>query len=144
METKLVATYVAEDALSNLTGRLTLYNLFGERYAATWPAVAGRMVVATTWLREAEERQHAQRVLILAPDGDLVAEAATSFAVGGGRPIHTQVVRFDRVVLPAPGTYRVQVWLDRTPVADLPLVAVDTGEQEQANAPGERLAEVRP
>lgn len=132
---KLLATHLCEDALAGLAGRLTLYNLFGERYAAAWPAVVPRLVVANTWLRDREgggeiERGEVftERVVILNPDHQgTVAEAASSWQFDA--PLHTNISRFADVVLPTPGTYRVQVWLGREQVAEYPLVAIDTSEE---------------
>jgi hypothetical protein len=153
---KLLATHLCEDALAGLAGRLTLYNLFGERYAAAWPALVPRLVVANSWLREGPSINSGQaelraggpsispsidsgqgnkrdvfieRVVILSPDQQRTVAEATSvleFEV----LLHTTISRFADVVLPTPGTYRVQVWLGREQVADYPLVAIDTSKKE--------------
>jgi len=129
-ETKLALFYIAEDALTNPAGRLSLYNLFAERYAAVWPAVAERLVVACIWVREGERRTHSQRVAVLSPAGELVDETGGEFEIGGQRMFHIHVHHFHGIVLPGPGSYRVQAWLDRALMADLPLAAISTQGEE--------------
>lgn len=121
----LLSTYLCEDALAGLTGRLTLYNLFGEQYATAWPAIVPRFAVSNTWLlEEPSGNTFTERVVILTPDRQTtVAEAATSWRFDGA--LHTNVSRFADVVLPAPGIYRVQVWLGRELRADYPLTVLN-------------------
>lgn len=140
---RLLATHLCEDALAGLAGRLTLYNLFGEQYAASWPALVPRLVVANTWLRETGRQgdretggqgdTFTERVVILNPDHQgTVAEAASSWQFDA--PLHTTVSRFLDVVLPRPGTYRVLVLLGQETIVDYPLLATDTSESgKEAN-----------
>jgi hypothetical protein len=80
-----------------------------------------RMHVVTTWLNEsAQTRQVIQRVAVLSPDGELVADQAATVDVGPGA-YHTQITRFLDTVFIAPGTYRAQIQAGTDIVADLPL-----------------------
>jgi hypothetical protein len=129
MDLKLISTVICDDVLRNPGGWLSLYTLFREVYADAYPTTLVRMHVVTTWLNEsARTRQVIQRVAVLSPEGELVADQAARFDVGPGA-YHTQITRFLDTVFIAPGTYRVQVLRLRSGqvqagteiVADLPL-----------------------
>jgi hypothetical protein len=80
-----------------------------------------RMHVVATWLNEsAQARQVIQRVAVLSPEGELVADQAARFDEGPGA-YHTQITRFLDTVFVVPGTYRVQAQAGTEIVADLPL-----------------------
>jgi hypothetical protein len=121
MDLKLISTIICDDVLRNPGGWLSLYTLFREVYADAYPTTLVRMHVVTTWLNEsARTRQVIQRVAVLSPEGELVADQAARFDVGPGA-YHTQITRFLDTVFIAPGTYRVQVQAGTEIVADLPL-----------------------
>ena len=130
----LLSALVCEDVLNSLSGRLTFYNVFRDLYATRLPALVTRLAIATTWLREAPTpATFAQRVVILSPNGQAtVAEAAGEFRLGGDVVEHTHVNNFQAVVLPQPGRYQVEVWLDRQQAAAFPLVVVGPPADEGA------------
>ena len=144
-ELRLVSTVVCDDVLINAGGRVTLYSIFRDLLADGYPTMVVRLHVVTTWLNpSAQDRQVIERVAILSPDGgELLADAATTFTVGPGL-YHSQISRFRDLLIPAPGTCRVQV-LRHCPgqaqagtelVADLPLLmvappAAEAGEAEE-------------
>jgi hypothetical protein len=118
---KLISTVICDDVLRNPGGWLSLYSLFREVYADTYPTTLVRMHVVTTWLNEsAQTRQVIRRVAVLSPGGELVADQAATVDVGPGA-YHTQITRFLDTVFVAPGTYRVQMQAGTEIVADLPL-----------------------
>jgi hypothetical protein len=121
MDLKLISTVICDDVLRNPGGWLSLYSLFREVYADAYPTTLVRMHVVTTWLSEsAQTHQVIQRVAILSPQGELVADQAATVDVGPGA-YHTQITRFLDTVFLAAGTYRVQVQAGTDVVADLPL-----------------------
>ena len=110
--------------LRNPGGWLSLYTLFREVYADAYPTTLVRMHVVATWLNEsAQTHQVIQRVAVLSPEGELVADQAATVDVGPGA-YHTQITRFLDTVFVAPGTYRVQVQAGTEVVADLPLFLI--------------------
>jgi hypothetical protein len=118
---KLISTVICDDVLRNPGGWLSLYTLFREVYADAYPTTLVRMHVVTTWLNEsAQARQVIQRMAVLSPEGELVADQAATVDVGPGA-YHTQITRFLDAVFVAPGTYRIQVQAGTDIVADLPL-----------------------
>ncbi len=122
-----VSVVVCEDVLANPSGRLTLYNLFRDLTADGFPATLPRLHVVTTWYNPQKDDGRALiRVAILAPDGSLVGDATATISVALGA-YHTQVSRFRDLVLPEPGTYRVQVAQESRIVSDLPLTVIGTG-----------------
>ena len=121
---RLISTVICDDVLRNPGGWLSLYTLFREVYADAYPTTLVRMHVVTTWLNEsAQTRQAIQRVAILSPQGELVADQAAGLDVGPGA-YHTQITRFLDTVFVAPGTCRVQVQAGTEIVADLPLFSM--------------------
>jgi hypothetical protein len=121
MDLKLISTVICDDVLRNPGGWLSLYTLFREVYARAYPTTLVRMHVVATCVNEsAQTRQVIQRVAILSPQGELVADQAATVDVGPGA-YHTQITRFLDTVFVAPGTYRVQVQAGTEVVADLPL-----------------------
>jgi len=134
---ELISVLVCEDVLANPSGRLTLYNLFHDLTADSFPATLPRLHVVTTWYNPQEDGSQALiRVVILAPDETLVGDATATVSVGPDACYHTQVSRFRDLVLPGPGTYRVQVARESRIVSDLPLVVLGPG-------PGGAQAETR-
>jgi hypothetical protein len=118
---RLVSTIICDDVLRNPGGWLSLYTLFREVYADAYPTTLVRMHVVATWLNEsAQAASVIQRVAVLSPDGELVADQAATIDVGPGA-YHTQITRFLDTVFVVPGTYRVQVQAGTEIVADLPL-----------------------
>jgi hypothetical protein len=118
---RLISTVICDDVLRNPGGWLSLYTLFREVYADAYPTTLVRMHVVATWLNEsAQARQVIQRVAVLSPEGELVADQAARFDVGPGA-YHTQITRFLDTVFVVPGTYRVQAQAGTEIVADLPL-----------------------
>jgi hypothetical protein len=118
---RLISTVICDDVLCNPGGWLSLYTLFREVYARAYPTTLVRMHTVTTWLNESTQtRQVIQRVAILSPQGELVADQAATIDVGPGT-YHTQITRFLDTGFVAPGTYRVQVQAGTDIVADLPL-----------------------
>jgi len=121
MDLKLISTIICDDVLRNPGGWLSLYSLFREVYADAYPTTLVRMHVVATWLNDsAQTRQIIQRVAVLSPEGELVADQAATIDVGPGA-YHTQITRFLDTVFLAPGTYHVQVQAGTEIVADLPL-----------------------
>ena len=123
MDLRLVSTTICDDVLQNPAGRLTLHAIFRDLHADAYPAEVVRLHAVTTWFNGAQAaREVIERVAITAPDGELVADAATTFSVQAGA-YHSQISRFRWLVLPTPGVYRVQVVAGAEVVADLPLLA---------------------
>ena len=134
----LVSVVICDDVLVNVADRITLYSVFRDLYADGYPAQVVRLHVVTTWLNETSGAQQAvERVVILSPDGELVADVAAQFTL---RPdtYHTQISRFRNLIFPVPGLYRVQVQRETEVVADLPLFLMappaETGEIQEEEA----------
>jgi len=120
----LVSVVICDDVLVNAAGRITLYAIFRDLWADTYPAEVVRLHITTTWLNTSQaDREVVERVVILSDGGDLVADAASTFTVCAGA-YHSQISRFRALVFPEPGTYRVQVQAGPEVVADLPLFLV--------------------
>lgn len=133
----LVATIICEDVLANPSGRLTLYNVFHDLTADRFPALFPRLHVVTSWYAQyAQEREQTEviQVAVVAPDGTVIGGAAATIVVNPGA-YHTQISRFQGLVLPVPGEYRVQVQQGSRLVGNLPLVVVGPegpgGKEEQ-------------
>lgn len=131
---RLISTVICDDVLRNPGGWLSLYTLFREVYAEVYPTTLVRMHVVVTWLNEsAQTRQAIQRVAVLSPQGELVADQAATVDVGPGA-YHTQITRFLDTVFVAPGTYRIQVQAGTEVVADLPLFSMPPVEAAKEEA----------
>jgi hypothetical protein len=127
---RLVSTVVCDDVLVNAADRTTLYGIFRDMWASGYPAEVVRLHVVTTWFNPTQAaREVTERVAILAPDGELVADAAITFTVGPGW-YHSQVSRFRDLVAVAPGQYRVQVQAGTELVEDLPLLMTGPASDE--------------
>lgn len=127
---RLVSTVVCDDVLVNAADRMTMYSVFRDMGASGYPAEVVRLHIVTTWYNPTQmEREVIERVAILAPDGELVADAAVSFTVGPGW-YHTQVSRFRDLVALVPGRYRVQVQAGTELVQDLPLLMTGPAPDE--------------
>ena len=136
---RLVSTVVCDDVLVNAADRMTMYSVFRDMGASGYPAEVVRLHVVTTWYNPTQrEREVTERVTILAPDGELVADAAArasapiaarSRTCGPGW-YHTQVSRFRDVVALVPGRYRVQVQAGTELVQDLPLLMIGPSPDE--------------
>jgi hypothetical protein len=125
---KLVSTIVCEDVLANPAGRLTLYNLFQDLEATSFPASLPRLHVVSTWHNPGESSAQALvRVVVLAPDESLVGDAVATVSAAAGA-YHTHISRFRELVLPSPGTYRVQIVHADQVVSDLPLAVIEPGK----------------
>jgi hypothetical protein len=127
---RLISIVICDDVLRNPGGWLSLYTLFREVYADAYPTTLVRMHVVTTWLNElAQTRQVIQRVAVLSPQGELVADQAATVDVGPGE-YHTQITRYLDTVFVTPGTYRVQVQAGTEVVADLPLFLMPAASED--------------
>jgi hypothetical protein len=134
---RLVSTVVCDDVLVNAADRMTMYSVFRDMGASGYPAEVVRLHIVTTWYNPTQrEREVIERVAILAPDGELVADAAVSFTVGPGW-YHTQVSRFRDLVALVPGRYRVQVQAGTELIQDLPLLM--TGPAPEGGAVQEEV-----
>ena len=122
----LASILLCEDVLANPSGRLTLYNVFRDLEAATFPASIVRAHVVTTWYNSGDTpAKFIVRVAIITPgEGEtLVGDAAVTVQVAPGA-YYTLVSRFRDLLLPLPGAYRVQVQVETEVVSDLPLILV--------------------
>ena len=130
-EPDLIAVVVCEDVLANPSGRLTLYNLFQDLTADLFPAVFPRLHVVTTWYNPMPEPARAViQAGIVAPDGTAIGNAAATITVAPNA-YHTQISRFQGLIFPVPGDYRVQVQRGSRQVCDLPLVVVAPEEERE-------------
>lgn len=119
MGLKLLSTAICDDVLRNPGGWLSLYSLFREVHADVYPTTLVRMHVVATWLNKSARAESViQRVAVLSPAGELVADQAATIDVGPGA-YHTQITRFLDTVFVGPGTCRVQVQAGTEVVADL-------------------------
>ena len=116
---KVVSVVACEDTAVSYGGRLILVNLFRDVTAAEYPARADRLKVVVTWLCRGETVQ--ERVIILDPDGEPIAEADADFAAP---MLHTHIAGFDGLVLPGEGEYLIRVYDGAALAAELPLVAI--------------------
>ena len=127
---QLASTFLCADVLTNPGGRLSIYNILLDISAERFPTVLPYLVAVGIWMHEAPDMRFcATRVVIVNPDGDVaLADSTDSFSLGGAVVRHISVHRFRGVLLPEPGTYRVQFLLGTEVVQDIPLVAVELGE----------------
>ncbi|MGC8946368.1 MAG: DUF6941 family protein [Anaerolineae bacterium] len=129
-EPKLIAAIVCEDVLANPSGRLTLHNIFQDLTASGFPAAIERLHVVTVWHNPNEQEEHTVlQVAIVSADGTPIGIAAVSFTIAPGA-YHTQISRFQGLVLPGPGKYQVQVQRGSQMVCDLSLMVTSTMMQE--------------
>lgn len=128
---QLTSAFLCADVLTNPGGRLSVYNMLLDVSAGRYPTVVPYLVAVAVWMHERPEMQLCTtRVVILTPDQTVsLAEATDRFSLGGDLVRHISVHRFHRVLLPEPGTYRVQFLLGTEVVQDIPLVAVELPEE---------------
>ena len=127
---QLTSALVCADVLTNPGGRLSLYNLLLDVSADRFPTVLPYLVAVAVWMHEAPQMQFCTtRVVLLSPDGrEPLAEGTGRFSLGGEVVRHISVHRFRNVVLPEPGTYRLQFVLGGQVQRDIPLVAAERQE----------------
>jgi hypothetical protein len=128
---ELTSALLCADVLTNPGGRLSIYNLLLDVSADRFPTVLPYLVAVGIWMHEAPQmRLCTTRVVLLSPGQDApVAEGTDRFSLGGEVVRHVSVHRFRGVILPEPGTYRVQFVLGGDVVRDIPLVVVESGSQ---------------
>ena len=128
---QLTSALVCADVLTNPGGRLSIYNLLLDVSADRFPTVLPYLVAVSIWLHEAPQMQFCTtRVVLLAPDGgEPLAEGTDRFSLGGEVVRHISVHRFRNVLLPEPGTYRLQFVLGGQVLRDIPLVAAESGDE---------------
>lgn len=115
---ELVSTLICEDVLGNPAGRLSLYNVFGDLTADRFPASVRRLHVVTTWYSPSQTRSVIQ-VSIVSPGGEVIGTAISPATVASG--YYTQISRFQDLIFPEPGEYRIQVQRDDRVICDWPL-----------------------
>ena len=101
---KLTDVVLAENALADPWGRLSLYNLITAGLTVpSFPAVLRRLAVVVRWESPMPFRQ---RVALFAPDGTLLADADADVPAGP----YLQLALFTDVALPVAGQYRLVVY----------------------------------
>jgi len=130
---QLVSALLCADVLTNPGGRLSIYNILLDVSAERFPTVLPYLVAVGIWMHEAPDMRFcATRVVIVNPGGDVaLADSTDSFSLGGAVVRHISVHRFRGVLLPEPGTYRLQFLLGAEVVQDIPLVAVEIPVEEE-------------
>ena len=128
---QLTSALVCADVLTNPGGRLSIYNLLLDVSADRFPTVLPYLVAVSIWMHEAPQmRLWTTRVVLLSPDGrEPLAEGTDRFSLGGEVVRHISVHRFRNVMLPEPGTYRLQFVLGDQVLRDIPLVAAERGDE---------------
>ena len=128
---QLTSALVCADVLTNPGGRLSIYNLLLDVSADRFPTVLPYLVAVSIWMHEAAQmRLCTTRVVLLAPSRDApLAEGTDRFSLGGEVVRHISVHRFRNVVLPEPGTYRLQFVLGGEVLRDIPLVAAERQDE---------------
>jgi len=117
---KLTDVVLAENALADPWGRLSLYNLITAGLTVpSVPAVLRRLAVVTRWESPTPFRQ---RVALFAPDGTLLADADAEVPSGP----YLQLALFSDVALPVAGTYRLVVYAGGHEVRTIPLPVAQT------------------
>ena len=100
----LTDVMLAENALADPWGRLSLYNLITAGLTVpSVPAVLRRLAVVTRWESPMPFRQ---RVALFAPDGTLLADADAEVPAGP----YLQLALFADVPLPVAGEYRLVIY----------------------------------
>jgi len=138
MTPQLTSALLCADVLTNPGGRLSLYNLPLDVSADRFPTVLPYLVAVAVWMHEAPQmRLRTARVVLLSPDGsEPLAEGTDRFSLGGELVRHVSVHRFRHVLLPEPGTYRLQFVLGGEVLRDIPLVAAE--RQDESPSEGGR------
>ena len=128
---QLTSALVCADVLTNPGGRLSFYNLLLDVSADRFPTVLPYLVAVSIWMHEAPlVRLWTTRVVLLAPARDApLAEGTDRFSLGGEVVRHISVHRFRNVLLPQPGTCRLQFVLGDQVLRDIPLVAAERQDE---------------
>lgn len=112
---RLTDVVLAENALADPRGRLTLYNLITAGLTVpTTPAVLRHLAVVTRWESPVPFRL---RVALFAPDGTLLADADGEGPAGP----YLHLTLFSDVALPVVGTYRLRVYAGGEEARTVPL-----------------------
>ena len=131
MGPQLTSALVCADVLTNPGGRLSFYNLLLDVSADRFPTVLPYLVAVSIWMHEAPQMQLCTaRVVLLDPSRDApLAEGTDRFSLGGEVVRHISVHRLRNVLLPEPGTYRLQFVLGGEVLRDIPLVAAELQDE---------------
>jgi len=119
---RLTDVVLAENALADPQGRLSLYNLITAGLTVpSFPAVLRHLAVVTRWESPMPFRQ---RVALFAPDGTLLADADAEAPAGP----YLQLTLFSDVALPVPGTYRLVIYAGGEEARTVPLEVMQAQE----------------
>ena len=119
---KLLGAEICEDvAVTQQSGRLSLFNIFFDTAAATYPARVDRLMVISNWLNTQAAGLNI-RVLIMDPDGEPLAEADAQVPPTGAL-IYTHQANFTGLVLPRAGQYHIRIYADVVLAQEIPFIA---------------------
>jgi hypothetical protein len=108
MALRMVASLLAEGvSLDALTDRLTVFNMLEALYAPSLPAVIGKLAVVNIYEVEGEHLDQWERVTIVAPDGQQLAQAVSELS--GTADTHRSIGVFQGIKIATDGVYRVIV-----------------------------------
>lgn len=115
MPTKLTATVLAEGvSVDALTGRLTLFNALNHIYAAGFPALLHKLMVATQYERSREVDHFRERVAIMTPQGKVLGESVAELMFEARSddqpPAHWSLHALWKIRFDEPGDYALSVW----------------------------------
>ena len=126
----LVASLLCEDVLpsSLIDGKPTLYRVVFDWAADRFPARVRRVFCTNFW--QGGQGEFTGRVRVLTPSGLVAAEGESAFVARAGGA-HAQILRFDGLILPEPGTYTIEVYRGEQMVMVYSVFVVDGSAQNR-------------
>ena len=116
----LAYTLLCDDIRQELGGKFSLMGLFETISSAVFPAVHPRFVIVNEW--KGGRGEHTVSVRLLAPDRTMViAESASTLSLHSETQRHRDVVIRLNTTFPVPGTYWLEMQVDREVAGTVPL-----------------------
>jgi len=132
---RLYSAFLCEDMSVSAgigDGLPTFQRVLVTLYARQWPADFPRLTMVSLWSGGVAGQTHLSGARILAPGGAIVAAGEAALTAPGEIGLYIQTLYAPGFILPEPGRYTVELWLDGVPVYQYPLFAEPLPEPEEA------------
>ena len=123
-------TLLCDDVRQELGGKFSLMGLFESIYSGSFPAMHPRFAIVNEWT--GGQGEFLATIRLLGPDKEQVlSESESKLVLYSKTQRHRDIaVRFN-TAFPVPGTYWVEILLDKERISLVPLAVQQAGQQQQ-------------